>query len=117
MSTDPFRGTVNYDIGSKGDRSDIIAYKLLQFLAYYRSRNFNEHVPPAPKVMSTINGNTCSCEILTISGIREILYLGFPMLSTQIALVFSSIAAANDSCLSSRTNLTPIPKFFKNTLN
>ena len=53
---------------------------------------------------------------MAISGIGDMLNAGFPILSTKIALVLSSMAAANDSGLSSVTNLTPIPNFLKVTV-
>jgi hypothetical protein len=53
---------------------------------------------------------------LAMSLIGLTLYLGFPMLSTNIALVFSSIAAANAAGSSDVTNLTPIPYFLKSTM-
>jgi hypothetical protein len=49
------------------------------------------------------------------SAIGDKLYFGFAILSTKIALVFSSMAAANDSGLSSVTNFTPMPYFLKVT--
>ena len=86
-----------------------------------------------PNVLSTISGTLCSCatfvapyhiriynhmyglRTLAISLIGLTLYLGFPMLSTYTALVFSSIAAANAAGSSDVTNLTAIPYFLKST--
>ena len=52
---------------------------------------------------------------LAISLMGLTLYFGFPIISTNIALVFSSIAAANAEGSSEVTNLTPMSYFFKNT--
>lgn len=50
------------------------------------------------------------------AGMSATMYLGFPMLSTKIAFVFSSIAAAKSSGFVVVTNLTPIPNFFRKTI-
>jgi hypothetical protein len=89
-------------------------------------------MPPMPNVLSTINGTLCSCatcvlpqpctgkdvynpHTLAISLIGLTLNFGFPMLSTNMAFVFSSIAAANAEGASEVTNLTDMPNFFKYT--
>lgn len=90
-----------------------------------------------PNVLSTMSGIPWSCatcrrwnilctdydglgslDPLTFanSSIGDKLYFGFAILSTKIALVFSSMAAANDSGLSSVTNFTPMPYFLKVTV-
>jgi len=53
--------------------------------------------------------NAYRLHTLAISPIGLILYFGFPMLSTYMAFVFSSIAAANAEGSSEVTNLTAIP--------
>ena len=45
------------------------------------------------------------------------LYFGFPMLSTYIALVLSSIAAANAEGSELSTNLMPISNRLRNTVH
>jgi hypothetical protein len=54
---------------------------------------------------------------LASAGTSIRLYLGFPMISTKIAFVFSSIASAKASGVFFVTHFTPIPNFLKVTLN
>ncbi len=54
-------------------------------------------------------------QTFAISLIGLTLYLGFPILSTNTALVFSSMAAENAAGSSDVTNLTAIPYFLKST--
>lgn len=50
------------------------------------------------------------------AGMSLTLYLGLPILSTKIALVLSSIAAAKASGVESVTHFTPMPKCLKVTM-
>ena len=53
---------------------------------------------------------------LASAGRSNTTYFGLPMVSMKIALVFSSIAFANDSGAVSVTQLIPMPNFLKVTM-
>jgi len=67
---------------------------------------------PTPTVLSAIRGMPLSCAIFDITSKSGISNLGFPMDSTYIALVFSSIASSNSLGVCESTNLTVRPKSF-----
>merc|ERR1712070_862160 len=73
--------------------------------------------PPAPNVLSTITGTPASCATLQIASKSGTLYLGFPIVSTYTAFVFSSIAFLKSSGLSPDTNFVVTPSRGINTLN
>jgi hypothetical protein len=60
--------------------------------------------------------STHNLPTLASSGIGTTLYLGLPILSTKIAFVFSSMAAAKSLGSSPWTNLTPMPYFLNVTV-
>ena len=62
-----------------------------------------------------IGARICGSHTLAISLIGLTLYLGFPIVSTNTALVFSSIAAPISEGSSEVTNLTAIPYFLRST--
>lgn len=73
--------------------------------------------PPAPKVLSTINGIWCFSATLAIASKSATFSVGLPMVSIYRALVFSSINASESSGLSSFAILASIPSFLKLTVN
>src|SRR5579863_3064044 len=73
-------------------------------------------VRPASHLNTSTDTNAHRSPTLAISLIGLMLNFGFPMLSTYMALVFSSIAAANAEGSSEVTNLTEMPYFFKYTM-
>jgi hypothetical protein len=68
---------------------------------------------PIPTVLSAIKGIPLSCAIWDIMSKSGISSFGFPIDSTYIARVLSSIAAANSSGDWESTNFTSLPKSFR----
>ena len=73
--------------------------------------------PPAPRVLSTIKGIPFSFAKAESPSKSGMLNRGFPIDSTYIALVLSSILFLKLSILSPSANLTSIPNLGNCTLN
>ena len=85
-------------------------------MCYQRSAGPCARVRPTSHFNTSAGTRACISHTLAISLIGLTLHFGFPMLSTNMALVFSSIAAAKAEGSSEVTNLVEMPYFFKNTI-
>ena len=111
VTANPLRCTMNDNVGTVVDWAEEVAFTRTSVLTY--APVLNVCSPPIPKVLSTIKGTPWSCATFASSGRGATLYFGFPMDSTKMAFVLSSIAAANAAGSELSTNLTPMSNRFK----
>ena len=111
VTADPLRCAMDDNVGAVVDWAEEVAFTRGSVLTYAQVPNVCS--PPIPKVLSTIKGTPWSCATLASSGRGATLYFGFPMDSTKMAFVLSSIAAANAAGSELSTNLTPMSNRFK----
>ena len=111
VAADPLCGGVDDDVGAVLDGTDEVAAGAkgvvdLALLASPPAVYKNKNSKPS---RLTIRGTPASCATLAMAFRSGTLYFGFPILSTNTALVFSSMAAAMASGLSPSTNFVSMP--------
>ena len=132
MSTDPLGRTVHDNVRAVLDRTDQVAWhSFASALAapwwerrwvYLPCRTYCQRsvgscvrVRPVRRLIRRREITKIVLQTFAISLIGLTLYLGFPILSTNMALVFSSMAAENAAGSSDVTNLTAIPYLLRST--